>query len=208
MRVFVRRPAVPEERDWEEATEEDAGGETHFGFGDAAVAFGELDDGRVGELRDGDDTEEEAESDTEEGETSHIRLPPVLALENGGDGREQKVEEAVGDGHVEREQRDDGGEDEELQRAEEAVSEDLGPGFRLRVLFVPGDEVLIAGELALDGDLAGDDDTGVRFAVEDPDSGRGDGGNDEKNPVDPPPADTLRQKPAGDRTDDGAEERP
>lgn len=208
MRVFVRRPAVPEERDWEEATEEDAGGETHFGFGDAAVAFGKLDDGRVGELRDGDDTEEEAESDTEECETSHIRLPPILALENGGDGREQKVEEAVGNGHVEREQRDDGGEDEELQRAEEAVGEDLGPGFRLRVLFVPGDEVLVAGELALDGDLAGDDDTGVRFAVEDPDSSCGDGGNDEKNPVDPSPADTLRQKPAGDRTDDGAEERP
>lgn len=91
MCLFFCRPAVPEEGDGEEDAKHYAGGETHFGFGDATVAGSEADDGCVREFGDGGDAEEKAGADADECETSHFGFPAVLAFEDGGDGRKEEV---------------------------------------------------------------------------------------------------------------------
>ena len=61
--VLVDRPAVPEEGDGDEAGEEDAGRQPELGLEDALVGQRHAHDGRVGELRDDGDAEEEANAD-------------------------------------------------------------------------------------------------------------------------------------------------
>jgi hypothetical protein len=85
------------------------------------------------------------------------------------------------------------------------MCEDLAFGSWYRVSLVPRYKVPIARELPLGGNFASDENAWVSFAIQDPNEGRCNGGDNEKNPVDPSPANALGYKSTADRTNDRTE---
>lgn len=112
MGFIVCAPTVPEEGDGDEAGEEDTSWEAHFGFEDAVVGVGHADYGGVGDFGDEDEAGEKADTEGDVDEAGDVGGEAVGADKDGGYGGEEEVEEAVGYGHVEGEEEDDGGEEE------------------------------------------------------------------------------------------------
>lgn len=125
-----------------------------------------------------------------------------------GDGREEEVEEAVDDGHVEGHDEDDGGAEEHFQGADDAASKDGGFAAGSRADFVVTGAELWSAELDLETlGLPLDEDAGIGLLVEDFDHDTYKAGGHEKNPENPPPAGTLRYEASSDRSNDWSEER-
>lgn len=114
MHALVSCPAVPEESDWDEAGEEYASWEAHFGFEDAVVGFGHLDDGCVGEFCDDGNSKKEPDAEADVCKAADIGMPVIFGDEDGGYGCEEEVEETIYHSHIEGEDEDDRREEEHL----------------------------------------------------------------------------------------------
>lgn len=207
MHRVVSRPSVPEEGDGDEAGEEDAGWETHLGLENVVVGFGHADYGFVADCGDGGDAEEESDADAEVGEARDLGGPFVLLLEEGRDGCEHEVEKAVDDGHVEGHEPRDGGEEEHLEWADEAVAEGGGCWRQDMRLLVARAELRLVKLNAEFLRLMAHQHAVVGLFVEHLDHDGDQCGRDQENPVHPSPARTLRDETTADWTDDWTEER-
>lgn len=198
---FVGGPAVPEEGDGQKEGEVNAVREAHLGLVDAAVGLGHAHDGLVGEG--GEDAEASHVAD-EEGQVDDTRdadRPAVAALKDDGDGIEEEVEAAVGEGDVKRDAKDDGGPEEKTDRACQAVEEDAPSGEHGGVrVDVAAAELWPAELLAKAFCLSADEHLVVSLAVQEDHGADNEGGRDEGNPVNPAPADGL----GDEATDDGS----
>ena len=88
MDMFLRGPAVPEERDRDEEREEETGCETHFGGVDAVVGLGQANDGGIRGLGYDDHSGQETKSYAEVGESAELGRPVVDIYEKASDGGE------------------------------------------------------------------------------------------------------------------------
>ena len=123
--VGVRRPGEPEEAEGEEEGADDHGDEAFLGDGLPGIG-GHL--GLVaglGGVGDDSDAEDDADGDAEEGEGAEAEAPAALLLEGDGVGFEEEVDHPVHEGHVERDEQEDGLEEEHLPRAVEVFGHDF-----------------------------------------------------------------------------------
>lgn len=197
---LVGAPAVPEEGDGEEEGEVDAVGEAHLGLVDAVVGLGHAHDGLVGEDGEGAEAACVADEQGEVDDAGDADGPAVAALEDHGDGVEEEVETAVGEGDVEGDAEEDGGEEEELHGADEAVEKDtalrLGGCIWVDVAASKFWSVEFLSEsvrFALDEDLV------VGLALEEDHGDENERRGDEGDPVDPAPANGLCYETTDDR---------
>lgn len=114
-----------EDTDGEEGTEDHGTVESCFGNGDAVVLSGGLVVHRV--LPESSTKSDETTDDERDvGETRIALGPASVLLEGDGDGREEEEDKSPGEGNPETEQEDDGLSEQELERSEGRVSEELG----------------------------------------------------------------------------------
>lgn len=125
---LVSAPAVPEKGDGEEECEVDAIGQAHLGFVDAVVGLSHADDGLIREGREDAQANHVANEEREVDDARDADGPAIAALEDHGDGVEEKVQTAVGKGDVDGDAEDDEGAEEEFDGADEAVEQDLALG--------------------------------------------------------------------------------
>lgn len=206
MDLVVDGPSVPEERDWDETGEEDAGWETHLWLEDTTVGESHLDNGLVGDLGDGGDTEEESDTDTEVGETCDLRRPAVSGLEDGGDGGEKEVEKTVDESHVDGHQCCNDGLDEHLHWSDNTVPKDLSRWLWDMGVFVDGAELWVVHLLAKSLGLVAHEDAVVGLLVENLNTASNDSGGHEQDPIDPSPSSTLSNETTTDWSDDWSKE--
>lgn len=110
--MLLSCPSVPEERDRDEAREEDTSRQPHLGLEDTTIRLRHSHNRRIGYLGHKSKTEEEADAETDVGESTHVGLPAVGLLEDLCHGCEEKIHHPVADCHVDGEEEDDRGEEE------------------------------------------------------------------------------------------------
>lgn len=114
--MVLGAPAVPDQTEGDQKHADGNGRETVFGRHFAVAGFLLLDVA-VGEIADGELADGEAEAEAEVGEAGLAGVEAVDVLEDVGEGCEEDVHVAVGDGAEEGDEEYDGGEEEELDWA-------------------------------------------------------------------------------------------
>jgi len=115
---------------------------------------------------------------------------------DGWDGGKEKIQCAISEGNVQRDEEHEGRIKEHLGRANEAVEEGLEMGFLLGIDLVAAAKVVAAEFLFQALDLALDKDTGIGFSVVKLVGRNNDDRSDEDDPEGPAPADGLRDEAA------------
>ena len=201
--MLLDGPAVNEET----GAEEQAAGngevreQADLGAVDEALGGAVLDDLVGQEARDAD-ADEHADAGGQVGETDGVDAEAVVAGVHKGEGGEQHVQDAVGDGDVERHEGDDGLEDEQLHGAVDGGLEGLGGRLVAGQL---GAQVGVAGLLAEASRLALEQDGRVGLAQAEEGERDKAAADDDDQPKDPAPAGRLNEVATGDGTDAGAE---
>ena len=122
--AFEPGPAEPEEAACEGDSAGDGDGEAPFGDRDVVVC-GEF--AHVAAVGAGDDDESDdfARDHAEVGEAADALVEAVLALKDEGVGGKEEVEEAVDEGHIERDEQDDGFGEKNPDRARDVLCEEF-----------------------------------------------------------------------------------
>jgi hypothetical protein len=113
---LVGSPTVDEETDGQGNSARDGEGRLDPDFGLVLDAPSlRLFDHHVGDQAEGDDANKHANTGRQEGQPHNAFAKVVLAAVDKGKGSDEQVQNAVGDGNVERSESDDGSDEEQLQ---------------------------------------------------------------------------------------------
>lgn len=166
MNALLGGPAVDEEADGQNhgAGHRDDRAEASLGRVLDVSGLVPEDDG-VGEGAEEGDADHHTDARGQEGEADGSLVEAVMVLVDEREGRDEEVENAVDDGHVESHEGDDGRHEEELQRADDGVLERVAH-FGISLELAP--EVLVARFLAESFRLALEDEGGVGLLDEEP----------------------------------------
>ena len=145
--------------------------------------------------------EHEADGDADEGQAADALAPAAPALEDDGEGREAQVQRPVHDGHVNGDDGDDGLADEEDPGAGQRRLQRLRDRGLLTAALLQHRDVLPAGEFRQLGGAVAQDDGRVGLGHDEGGDDPHDAGEEGHDPLQPAPADGLRDEAA----DDGAE---
>lgn len=136
---------------------------------------------------------------TKEGETTDTRAPATALLENNGESGEAHVEGAVDDGHVERDEEDNGLLEKKLPGSQKGNTELVANGLGRLALLKLGN-VNLAGLLAQSSSALAKQDGGICLGVGQSAGNPDDTGEDGDQSFNPSPAFRLAKETTGNRT--------
>ena len=203
MDVLLDGPAIDEETgaEQEAAGDGEVRKQTDLGPVDEALGRAVLDELVGHETRDAD-ADEHADACGKVGEANGVDAEAVGARVDELEGGEEHVQDAVGDGDVERHEGDDGLEDEQLHGARDGELERVDGRLVAGQL---GAQVGVAGLLPETGGLALEQNGSISLAKAEEGEGDEKAADDDDQPEHPAPAGRLDEVATGDGADAGAE---
>lgn len=202
MYLVLRTPSVPEEGNGQQPGEPDGHVQSHLGLKDAIVLLGKTDDGFVTIHGDDEPPKRRPAPEAQIHETGQADGEAVCLLKDGGDGGKEKIERAVRKRDVNGEEENDGGKEEHLDGADQAVDQ----VFPQRLFLGSGGVVtasqIVALKLLLEADnLLLNEHPVTSLLVEDLDRNRYADSDHQHNPEVPTPADGFCYETTNQGTD-------